>query len=70
MKKVFTFLVAVTAVLFLCGAPQAADFDFSGTFTYDNDVVLLDFTVGAGSTITIFSSSWGDENGYVAGAGL
>lgn len=34
------------------------DFDFSGNFTNDNDVVLLDFTVGIDSTVTIFSSSW------------
>lgn len=50
------------------------DFDFSGTFANDNDVVLLDFSVGVDSTITIFSSSWGDDlgdgTGYVAGAGF
>jgi len=37
---------------------QALDFDFSGTFVNDNDVVRLYFTVGAPSTVTIFSSSW------------
>lgn len=39
------------------------DFDFSGTFSVDNEVVLLDFTVGSDSTITIFSSSW-DDGGF------
>ena len=34
------------------------DFDFSGTFTQDNDVALLNFTVDHVSTVTIFSSSW------------
>lgn len=37
---------------------QAIDFDFIGTFTKDNDVVGLSFTVGAPSTVTVFSSSW------------
>ena len=49
------------------------DFDFSGTFTNDNDIVLLDFTVDTASTITIFSSSWGDgvaDFGYVADSGF
>lgn len=49
------------------------DFDFSGTFTNDNDIVLLNFTVDTASTITIFSSSWGDDtapNGYVANSGF
>lgn len=34
------------------------DFDFNGTFTNDNDVALINFTVGSDSTVTIFSSSW------------
>ena len=53
---------------------MALDFDFSGTFVDDDDVVLLDFTVDADSTITIFSSSWGDDDtaddGYVPGGGF
>jgi len=57
--KVLSFL-ALTA-----GGTQHAmavpmDFDFSGNFVNDNDIVLLDFTVGTDSTITIFSSSWID----------
>ncbi|MBU1169387.1 MAG: DVUA0089 family protein [Proteobacteria bacterium] len=55
------FLVSVAcATLLVCSSASALDFDFSGTFTYDNDVILLDFTVGEASTITIFSSSWVD----------
>jgi hypothetical protein len=42
----------------LATSAQAADFDFAGTFTYDNDISLLNFSVGQTSTITIFSSSW------------
>jgi PEP-CTERM motif-containing protein len=34
------------------------DFDFSGTFTNDNDILLIDFSVADISTVTIFSSSW------------
>lgn len=73
MKKFLTFLCAVTLVLGMVGMASATDFDFSGTFTQDNDISLLNFTVGEDSTITIFSSSWGDDttaDGYVAGAGF
>ena len=49
----------LTVALLLAGpAVFATDFDFSGEFTYDNDVALLDFTVGAASTVTVFTSSW------------
>ncbi len=58
MKKLIIVVVCMTAILFLANSSQALDFDFSGTFQQDNDVVLLDFTVGVDSTITIFSSSW------------
>lgn len=60
-KKVFLSL----SMLVLSGIASAdpMDFDFSGTFTYDNDVVLLNFTVGGASTVTIFSSSW-DDGGF------
>ncbi len=37
---------------------KALDFDFNGTFTHDNDIALSSFTVGATSTVTIFTSSW------------
>lgn len=49
----------LTVALLLAGpAVFATDFDFDGEFTYDNDVALLDFTVGAASTVTVFTSSW------------
>lgn len=34
------------------------DYDFSGNFTKDNDVVIFDFTVDEASNVTVFSSSW------------
>jgi len=75
MKKLHINL-GMTAALFLSGSAYAVptDFDFSGTFSADNDIVLLDFTVGSDSTITIFSSSWGDDlgngDGWVSGSGF
>ena len=56
----FMKMVVITGMLALSGNVSAipTDFDFSGTFTNDNDVVLLDFSVDATSTVTIFSSSW------------
>ena len=74
MRKIFVLLCCLSTIVFLCNPTHAADFDFSGVFTSDNDIDLLDFTVGSASTITIFSSSWGDDNaatsGYVAGWGF
>ena len=56
--------VVLLLVFLLAAVPAfALDFDFNGTFQYDNDVVLMNFTVGADSTITIFSSSW-DDGGF------
>jgi len=73
MKKLLFVLLAVFLVFGMAGSAGALDFDFSGTFTQDNDIDLLNFTVGMDSTITIFSSSWGNEmggDGFVAGAGF
>jgi len=50
--------VAITTAMVASSPAKAADFDFSGTFQEDNDVLLFNFNVGADSTITIFSSSW------------
>jgi hypothetical protein len=50
-------VVAITAAMVASSPAKAADFDFSGTFQNDNDVLLFNFNVGADSTITIFSSS-------------
>lgn len=52
------FVLAALLSFFGNAAAVPMDFDFSGTFTNDNDVVLLDFTVSVDSTVTIFSSSW------------
>jgi len=75
MRKLFLLSMILAAMLFVCHPANALDFDFSGTFSQDNDVVLLNFTVGSDSTITIFSSSWGDPAadpvfGYVNGLGF
>jgi len=64
MKRLARTLVrglTLVSILGLMALPAAAlDFDFSGTFTNDNDVGLLYFTVGGSgpSTVTVFSSSW------------
>jgi hypothetical protein len=57
------FGLLVAGCLLLAGVVQAADFDFSGTFSRDNQIDRMFFTVGEDSTITIFSSSW-DEGGF------
>ncbi|MEN6424574.1 MAG: DVUA0089 family protein [Phycisphaerales bacterium] len=46
-----------------CATARAADYDFQGAFTYDNDVRQFNFTVFDDSVVTIFSSSW-DEGGF------
>jgi hypothetical protein len=46
------------ALLLGGSAAFATDFDFEGMFAQDNDVALLDFTVGADSFVTVFTSSW------------
>ena len=54
-------MFTLAAALVLLGGSAAAvplDFDFSGTFTYDNDMVAFDFRVDNASTVTVFSSSW------------
>lgn len=63
MRRYITGFSVVVMCLFACQANAALDFDFAGTFTYDNDVALLNFTVGETSTVTIFSSSW-DDGGF------
>lgn len=53
--------MTVVSILGLMALPAAAlDFDFSGHFTNDNDVQLINFTVGGTglSLVTVFSSSW------------
>lgn len=60
--------IKTLSFLALTGGTQQAmavpmDFDFSGNFTNDNDIVLLDFTVATNSNVTVFSSSW-DDGGF------
>ena len=62
-KKLLIGLAVGSLSLGIASSASALDFDFAGTFGYDNDVVLLDFIVAADSTITIFSSSW-DDGGF------
>jgi len=63
MNKVLLFLMSTVVAVFLCSPTYALDFDFNGTFSKDNDVDLLGFTIEEDSTITIFSSSW-DDGGF------
>ncbi len=62
-SKTLSGIVALSLLLSVVTAPAHAvptDFDFSGTFENDNDVLLIDFNVASASDITIFSSSWQD----------
>ena len=65
MKKFLLAVAVMVGICLLSATPvlAALDFDFSGNFNQDNDIVLLNFTVGEVSTITIFSSSW-DDGGF------
>ena len=54
-------LVISAVSLFAC--PCFYDYDFSGTFLVDNEIVLIEFVVGQQSTVTIFTSSW-DDGGF------
>ena len=60
MKK--TVLAGVVAGFSLLGmsngALAAMDYDYSGTFAKDNDVLCVEFTVDTASEITLFTSSW------------
>ncbi len=59
LSRLKMVLVVAAVLCLVASAPaQATDFTFSGNFTYDNDVVLLAFSVAAPSTVTVFSSSW------------
>lgn len=51
---------SLTAIVLSSQVARAADFDFSGTFDADNDVLMFDFTVDLDSSVTVFSSSWDD----------
>ncbi len=49
---------AAIAANLSAGPAAAADFDFSGSFVNDNDVLRFNFTVGAPGVVTLFTSSW------------
>ncbi len=63
MKKRLIVLLTCLFCLFVSGGAFANDFDFSGTFQYDNDVLLFGFSVDSPSDVTVFSSSW-DDGGF------
>lgn len=61
LARIFLRGVTLVSILGLMALPAVAlDFDFSGNFTQDNDVLLFNFTVGGSvaSNVTVFSSSW------------
>ncbi len=52
---------ALVVVALLCTTALAgSDYDFSGNFVYDNDIVRINFALYGESDVTIFSSSWID----------
>ncbi|NOZ52244.1 MAG: PEP-CTERM sorting domain-containing protein [Gammaproteobacteria bacterium] len=63
MKKKIVLLGILAAGMMFGAQTHALEFDFNGNFTNDNDIELLNFTVGTNSNITIFSSSW-NEGGF------
>jgi len=60
-RKAIRRTFVVVAVLSV--AALGADYDFFGTFSYDNDIVQFNFTVNTGGSVTVFSSSW-DDGGF------
>ncbi|MCR4287661.1 MAG: DVUA0089 family protein, partial [Deltaproteobacteria bacterium] len=68
MKK----LLAVLAMVFtmaIAGNASAVDFDFSGNFSYHNEVQVFGFTTTGATTVTLFTSSW-DDGGFDPMLGL
>lgn len=57
MKKLLSVAV-LGGCLSLSAGVFAADVDFNGHFSNDNDVQLFNFSVGAPGDVTIFTSSW------------
>lgn len=58
LSSVGSALAIAASILGLPSSAGAIDFDFSGTFEQDNDVLLFDFSTDEETTVTIFSSSW------------
>lgn len=57
-----SLLLALSAVLMLCGSGYALDYDFSGKMPYHNDILQYTFTTDKSSYVTLFSSSWDEGN--------
>lgn len=68
MKKLMA-AAAVAAMVGVAGPAMATDFDFSGSLTNHNDILLVTFTASAATTVTLFSSSW-DDGGFDPMLGL
>jgi len=63
-KNVLAGVIVGFSLLGMGGGAQAAmDYDFSGAFTKDNDVLQVNFTVDTERDVTFFTSSW-DEGGF------
>lgn len=59
MKKICA-LGLLASCLTLPTAAVSAEFDFSGQFSQDNDVLRFDFSLGLPGFVTLFTSSWLD----------
>ena len=64
-------IVGICLMLWLvvCGPASALDFDFAGTMTNHNDILLFSFSTASATTVTLFSSSW-DDGGFDPMLGL
>jgi PEP-CTERM motif len=58
MRTIRRLFTALLVVCWIATPALATDFDFSGTFADDDDVLLINFSVSAPSSVTVFSSSW------------
>ena len=58
--KAITAIAAPTLLLTTSSALAASDFDFSGNFTRDDQVLQFAVPVGEASQVTVFTSSWND----------
>lgn len=50
--------IAIAAALLAASAANAADFSFSGQAVNHNDKVVIDFTVAAGTQVSLWTDSW------------
>lgn len=57
MKKIIA-MAALGGCLTLPLSAMGAEFDFSGQFSRDNDVMRFDFSLGLPGAVTLFTSSW------------